>query len=329
MPKAANQKLKLLYIIDYLKKNTDENHIVTTAQIIENLAENDIKADRKTIYSDIEAISSFGIDVIRTPGPKGGYFLGERDFELAEVKLLVDLVQSSKFITSKKSGDLIKKLQKLVSKYDATKLWRQVVVAERNKAANESIYYSVDYIYEAISKNVMITFNYFEWGIDKKPKLRKEGKQYKASPWLLNWDDENYYLVAYDDEAGIMKHYRVDKMLNIRLTDKPRLGRAAYEKIDIAAYSKKTFGMFSGTERTVSMVCDKSLTGVIIDRFGLDVAIREFDDGHILARADVEVSPQFFGWLSGLSGKARIYSPEDVRAEYISYVQNILDVYKQ
>ena len=328
MPKSANQKQKLLYIIDFLKKNTDENHIASTAQIIDYLASNGIKADRKTIYSDIEQIGTFGLDVIHTPGPKGGYFLGEREFELAEVKLLVDLVQSSKFITPKKSNDLIRKLQTLVSRYDASALWRQVVVAERNKTVNESIYYTVDYIYEAIRKNVMITFNYFEWGIDKKPKLRKNGKQYKVSPWLLNWDDENYYLVAFDGEAGIMKHYRVDKMLGIALTDEPRLGREDYEKIDIASYSKKTFGMFSGTERTVSLLCDNSLTGVVVDRFGLDVAIRKFDEDHILARADVAVSPQFFGWISGLSGKAKIYAPDDVKESYADYIKGILREYE-
>ncbi len=328
MAKSVNQKSKLLYITDFLKKNTDETHSVTTAQIIEYLAANDIKADRKTIYTDIEALENFGMDIVRVPGPKGGYILGEREFQLAEVKLLVDLVQSSKFITTKKSRELVKKLQGQVSKYDAKALQRQVVVADRNKTANESIYYSVDHIHEAIAKNVMITFQYFEWDVDKKPKLRKNGALYKVSPWLLNWDDENYYLVAYDTAAGIMKHYRVDKMLDITLTDETRRGRAEYDKIDIASYTQKTFGMFAGEERTVSLLCDNSLTGVMVDRFGQEVAMRRFDDEHILARADVEVSPQFFGWITGLSGKAKIYAPEDVKERYQAYLEQILHGYK-
>lgn len=245
------------------------------------------------------------------------------------MKLLVDLVQSSKFITTKKSRALIKKLEGQVSRYDAITLQRQVVVADRNKSVNENIYYVVDYIYEAISKNVKINFNYFEWGIDKKPRLRKDGALYEVSPWLLNWDDENYYLVAYDSQAGIMKHYRVDKMLNISLSNKKREGKAVYDSLDIASYTKRTFGMFSGEEKTVSLLCNKTLTGVIIDRFGQEVSIREYDSERILARAKVAVSSQFFGWIAGLGAAAEIYSPQEVRSQYIDYISGILEGYSK
>lgn len=325
MPKSTNQKSKLLYILEYMKNNTDENHPASTQDIIEYLAQNDIKAERKSIYSDMDTLEDFGFDIIKLSGSRGGYFLGEREFELAEVKLLVDLVQSSKFITTKKSRELIHKLEGQVSKYDAGKLHRQVVVADRNKASNENIYYSVDVIYEAIANNVKIKYHYFEWDEKKQQRIRKNGDYYKVSPWLLTWEDENYYLMAYDDEAGILKHYRVDKMLDIELTDMPRLGQEAFEKVDVASFSKKTFGMFAGEERTVRLVASKSLTGVLVDRFGQEVSIREYDEDRILIRADVAVSPHFFGWLAGFSGKITIEGPEDIRAGYREYIKEILE----
>ena len=327
MPKSEKQKQKLLYIEELLRTRTDEDHAVTTPQIIDYLEQNDIKAERKSIYDDIRTLSDFGLDIIRGEGPRSGYSLASREFELAEVKLLVDLVQSSKFITPKKSRELITKLEGLVSTYDARKLQRQVVVTDRNKTVNENIYYSVDVIYAAMADNTQVTFQYFDWNVKKEMQLRKDGAFYQVSPWLLTWDDENYYLVAYDSTAQQMKHYRVDKMLHITQSDTPRDGRGAFDQIDVAAYSKKTFGMFAGEEKTVQLLLDRSLTGVVIDRFGTDVALRSYDEDHILVRANVAVSPQFYGWLAGLSDKVRILSPEDVAQDYQNYLQNILTSY--
>jgi len=325
MPKSTNQKQKLLYIEEYLRRHTDESHSVTAPQIIAYLESNGIKAERKSIYNDIQTLCDYGLDIVRDEGPKGGYRLASREFELPEVKLLVDLVQSSKFITTKKSRELIGKLENLVSSNDARKLQRQVVVADRNKTVNEKIYYSVDVIYAAIADNVRIRFHYFDWDVNKQMQLRKDGAFYEVSPWLLTWDDENYYLVAYDSEAMKLKHYRVDKMLDIALTEDVRDGRAAFEKIDIAAYSKKTFGMFAGDVKTVQLLCDTSMTGVMIDRFGTNAALRPYDENHILIRADVAVSPQFFGWLAGLSDRIRILSPEAVARDYQNYLSGILN----
>lgn len=327
MPRSPKQKQKLLYLQKYFNEKTDEKHLVNSSRLIEYLSENDISAERKSIYDDIEALNSFGMDIVRSGGAKGGYFLASRDFELPEVKLLVDVVQSSKFITTKKSRELIKKLEKLVSENDAKQLQRQVVVTDRNKTANESIYYAVDIIHEAIAEDKTISFQYFEWDINKQMKLRKDGGLYKVSPWLLLWDDQNYYLVAYDDNAGFIKHYRVDKMLNLCVVDEKRTGKEEFEKIDVAAYSNRTFSMFAGQEKTVQLLCENMMTGVMVDRFGRDVAIRKYDDEHILVRVNIQVSPQFFGWLTGLSGKAKIYGPEDVVAEYKEYMQNILSDY--
>lgn len=324
MSKSDNQKQKLLYIEQYLRTHTDETHAVTTPMIIAYLAEQGIQADRKTIYRDLQALSDFGLDILKGDGPRGGYMLASREFELAEVKLLVDLVQSSKFITPKKSRLLIEKLEGLVSQYDARGLHRQVVVADRNKTVNESIYYSVDVIHTAIADNVQIRFQYYDWNIKKERALHRDGAFYQVSPWLLTWNDENYYLVAYDSGAQKLKHYRVDKMLRIAAADAAREGRSAFEAVDVASYSRKTFGMFAGEERTLQLICGNSLAGVVIDRFGSGVPIRPFDESHILVRVNVAVSPQFYGWLAGLSGRAVIHTPEDVAQDYRAYLSALL-----
>lgn len=329
MPKSPKQKQKLLYVAKFFHDKTDELHPAQAPQILEYLEKNDIKAERKSIYDDIATLNDFGYDIVRNPGPRGGYFLASRDFELAEVKLLVDLVQSSKFITTKKSRELIGKLEGQVSGNDAKSLQRQVIVSDRNKAANENIYYSVDVIYEAIAKNKKVRYHYFEWNVNKEISLRKGGEFYEVSPWLLTWDDENYYLVAYDEEAGIIKHYRVDKMLNIEILEADRTGKEVFEKIDVASMSKKTFSMFSGEEKTVQLLCDKALTGVIIDRFGKEVALRKFDEDRVLARSNIEVSQQFFGWVSGFGNKMTIHGPAGVREAYVKYLKQILDEYMQ
>ena len=329
MPKSPKQKQKLLYLARYFMEKTDENHVVSTPQLIAYLEANDIKAERKSIYDDIETLTEFGFDIVHTGGPKGGYFLASRNFELAEVKLLVDLVQAAKFITTKKSRELIKKLEQQVSSFDAKALQRQVVVSDRGKAINENIYYSVDMIYEAIAKNRKVRYHYFEWDVNKEMKLRKNGDFYEVSPWLLIWDHENYYLIAYDEEAKTMKHYRVDKMLHLAISDQERVGKAEFDNLNVSELSKRTFGMFAGEKRTVSLLCSKALTGVMIDRFGKEVALREFDEEHVLARADVEVSPQFFGWLSGFGNQVKIHAPKDVALDYEGYLKKILKLYQE
>ena len=328
MAKSENQKQKLLYIAKYLMEHTDEHHAVSTPQLIEHLNNNGIKAERKSIYNDIDTLNAFGMDIIRSEQHRNGYMLVSREFELAEVKLLVDLVQSSRFITEKKSRELIGKLETLVSKYDAQGMRRDVHVIGRSKTMNENIYYNVDMIHTAISQNVKIRFHYFEWDTEKKRKLRKEGAFYEVSPWKLTWDDENYYLIAFDEAMHIMKHYRVDKMLDVELMAEKRKGKELFETIDIAEYSKKTFGMFAGKEKTVRLLCENNMIGVLLDKFGADVAIRKEDEAHVMAHMDVAVSPQFFGWLAGLGSRVRLEAPEDVRKEFVEYLKMISMTYQ-
>lgn len=328
MPKSENQKQKLLYIAQYLMENTDEHHAVSTPQIIEYLNSQGIKAERKSIYNDIDTLNDFGMDIIRSDEHRGGYMLASRPFELAEVKLLVDLVQSSKFITEKKSRELIAKLETLTSKYDAKAMRRQVEIMGRSKAHNETIYYNVDMVHTAIHKNVKIRFHYFDWDVNKKMQLRHDGAWYEVSPWKLTWDDENYYLIAHDQSADKMKYYRVDKIVDISLTEEVRQGKETFDHMDMAEFSKKTFGMFAGEEKTVRLRSENSLTGVMIDTFGTEVALRPDGKHHFIARAEVVVSSQFFGWLAGLGARVEILSPDEVKEEYKNYLMNIISNYQ-
>ncbi len=328
MPKSENQKQKLLQIAKYLMEHTDEHHAVSTPQLIAHLNSLGIKAERKSIYNDIDTLNEFGMDIIRSDEHRGGYMLASRPFELAEVKLLVDLVQSSKFITEKKSRELIGKLETLVSRYDAKAMGRQVEIIGRSKTHNENIYYNVDMIHTAISQNVKVRFQYFDWDMHKNMQLRHEGAFYEVSPWKLTWDDENYYLIAFDEKAEKMKHYRVDKMQNVTVTERARAGRQVFDEMDMPEYDKKTFGMFAGEEKTVRLRCHTSMIGVMVDTFGMDVSIRPDGEEYVMVRMDVAVSPQFFGWLTGLGTRVQIVTPEEVKEEYKEYLKNIVSCYE-
>lgn len=329
MAKSYNQKMKILYLMQAFMERTDETHVLSMQELIELLARYGIRAERKSIYDDIEALRVYGLDIIYKKEPPSGYYLASHNFELPELKLLVDVVQSSKFITERKSAELIKKLEGLTSRYEAQQLQRQVFVANRIKTMNESIYYNVDKIHGAILADVKITFRYFEWTVEKQMHLKKSGDEYCISPWALTWADENYYLIGYDEEADMVKHYRVDKMLSIEFTEEKRVGKEHFANFDTANFAKKTFGMFGGEEQELRLEFENRFVGVVIDRFGKDAAIRKSDETHFIVRVKVAVSPQFFGWLSGLGAGARIVSPQGVQQEYRKFLQELLNQYQE
>ena len=313
MPKGTNQKLKLYRLAQIMLEQTDDEHYITMAEIMEALRRYDITADRKSLYNDLRDLSSFGIEVEgESVGNRYHYHVVSRPFELPELKLLVDAIQSSKFITEKKTNILIKKLEKLVSKYDAQKLQRQVYVSGRIKTMTESIYYSVNTIHVAISENRKIKFQYYQWNAKKEMELRHNGKWYHISPWGLLWDDENYYMIGFDPEAQKIKHYRVDKMLKINLSEEPRDGKEAFSKLNMADYTKKSFGMYGGKEEKVKLLIHNDLVGVIIDRFGRDIMLFPADADHVTANVDVRVSRQFLAWVFSLGPNVKILGPEDV-----------------
>ena len=314
MPKGANQKLKLYYLSQIMRKKTDDEHFLTMPEILKNLEEYGIKADRKSIYDDFEALRTLGLDVIMEQEGRNYYYhVGAKQFEMAELKLLVDAVQSSKFITAKKSSELISKITNLVSEYEAGQLKRQVEVQGRIKTMNESIYYTVDEIHNAIMNNRQITFEYLTWNL-KKEMVPRRDHVYEESPWALTWDDENYYLIAYDSEEEKIKHFRVDKIRDLIITEKKREGRKTFEAIDMASYINMNFGMFGKKEGVpVNLRFRNDMVGIVIDRFGKEIPIRESEEeGWSDTRVTVMISGQFFGWIFAMSGLVRITGPEDV-----------------
>ena len=328
MARAPFQKLKILYIMDYLLRYSDEYHPVTVAQLIEELGKRGISAERKSIYDDLEALRTYGLDLVQTGrGRNSGCYVAGRDFELPELKLLVDSVQSSKFITQKKTMSLIKKIEGLASVHQARELNRQVFVKNRIKTMNESIYYNVDEIHNGILKNKKIRFLYFEYNVQKERQYRKNGEYYVVSTFALTWDDENYYMVAYDSDAAMIKHYRVDKMEKISIMEEDRDGLEAYQALDMAVYARKTFGMFTGQEKNVVLRFENHLVGAVLDRLGRDVFIVPDGPDHFTVRTDVIVSPQFFAWVLGFGENAQIIGPTKVVAGMKRHIDSVSKLY--
>ena len=330
MSRGENQKLKLAYLTRIMLEKTDEDHALTLAQIIAELEARGVTAERKSLYTDFaDMTDKHGVEIIKEQiGRDTFYHVGSRDFELAEVKLLIDAIQSSKFITEKKSRDLIKKLKTFVSEHQAKQLDRQVYVQGRAKTMNESIYYNVDDLHKAIGENKKISFKYYRWNVDKKLEERNHGIVFTVSPWALTWDDENYYLVAFDDYDQKIKHYRVDKMKQIELLEEKRDGKEEFKGFDMAAYSKMNFGMYSGRKEKVKIEFNNYMVGVFIDRFGKDISIVPIDDKNSYTHVDVAISPQFFAWILSLGDEVKITGPEKIVEEMKEYVQEFLDRYK-
>ena len=310
MAKSENQKLKIFYILDYLKRNSHQDHPVRATELIEMLENrHSIKCERKTVYSDIAALQEYGVDIQSIPGKNGGYFIASRNFELPELKLLIDAVQSSRYLTEKKSRELIEKLCSQCNEYDSKLLKRNVLVSGRVKSMNETIYYNVDAIQEAISQNRQITFRYFDWDFGGKRKYRD--KTYEASPYGLCQDNENCYLLAWSQRYGVT-HYRVDRMDRITVTDEKRIPCPELTGKALNEHAERHFQMFSGEQINVKLRFHRSLLNVVIDRFGKDTMLIPDGDEHFVFTVQVAVSPMFLSWVIGFGSKAKVLFPQSV-----------------
>lgn len=325
--KLSHQKLKLFYLMKILLEKTDEEHTITVPEMIAELGKLGISAERKSVYDDLEYLKLFGLDVCSRKTRTHDYFIGSREFELPELKLLVDSVQSSKFITHKKSMELISKIEKLTSEANAKKLHRQVFVTNRVKTVNEKIYYNVDRIHDAIAANKQITFKYYDLDVDRKKVYRKNGDRYVESPMALTWDDENYYLITYKEKYDDYAHYRVDKMESIEISEDDRI--LSDEFFDLSAYSKTTFAMFGGEETEVSIKFGNELVGVVFDRFGTDVRIIKADEEHFICTVKVAVSPHFLSWIFSFGKRAKILSPDYVVEDMYALIREAYDNYEK
>ena len=325
----TKQKLKLLYLAKLLYEKTDDDHCLTTKEIATLLSELGIEVERKTLVDDIERLRDFGVDIICSKvGKNNCYNIGNRRFELAELKMMVDLIQSSRFITDKKSKALISKIETLVSENEASQLDRQVFITGRLKAENEQIYYNVDLIHRAINEDHQIVFQYFQWDIEKEPKLKHDGAFYEVSPWALAWDNENYYLVGYDEKQKAKHHYRVDKMVSISVSSKMRSKQTDEQMLDEATYSKRVFGMYGGDEEIVRFRVANSEAYIVIDRFGRGINIEKKDDNTFEFETVVAVSDQFLGWILSLGNDVRIIGPENVVERMRGMIRERSELYK-
>ncbi len=312
MPRSANQKKKLSILRSVFLERSDETHPLTMKELLNALAAHGISAERKSVYNDIETLRELGMDIQTVRGKTVGYYLKSREFELPELKLLVDAVRASKFITEKKSAQLIKKLASLANMHDRRALNRAVFVSNRVKSMNEDIYSTIDTIHDAIENDVDVTFKYFRWTPEKKKELQRNGEPYRISPWTLVWDDSNYYLVGYDNDKEEIRHFRVDKMINASLTETKRSGGEAYKKYDITSYSGAVFGMFGGVTERVTLSCANRLANVMIDRFGKDVTVMKDGSDRFRISVNIAPSPIFLGWIISFGDEVNIVSPRHI-----------------
>ena len=329
MAKGKNQKLKLLYLAKILKEKTDEDHGITMPQLIEELAKYGVDGERKTLYEDLRLLEEFGYEVnADRDGARTCYHLVGREFEVPELKLLVDAIQASRFITERKSNALIRKLERQLSEHQAKLLHREVFVADRIKSMNESIYYGIDTIHSAMNNNHKIKFHYFRWNVEGKQELGHGGAFYCVSPWGLTWDNQNYYLIAYDSEWNQLRHYRVDKMKDIsELEDEKREGANVFAEQNKEVYTEKRFKMYNGDIQRVKLKCKNYLANVIVDQFGTKDRMWPLDEDYFTINVDVAVSPQFFGWVLALGKDIEIVEPDSVVEEMKKYLDEIRALY--
>ena len=321
----ANKKLKLLYLARYLQEETDERHPRTVQDMIAYLERCGISAERKSIYDDLELLTLYGMDVQSVRGRTYGYFLGDRDFQLPELKLLIDVVQASPFLTQGKSMELIAKLEKLTSRPNARQLRRQVYVMDRVRTHNEKLYYAIDGLHTAINDDRKVTFRYFDWTPEGGKAYRRGGTLYEADPVAL-CVDRHYYMVAYDPAISDYRHYRVDRMESLTVADTPR--DPLPENFDLGKYVRTIFDMYSGRTETVQLCFDRQLINVVMDRFGADAHIHA-DGDRIAVTAPVEVGPTFYGWLAQFGTQAELVSPAPIRQAFADHCRQIMAVYEK
>lgn len=330
MPRKEGQKRKLLELLSILARETDENHPLSVPRLVELLQARGVDAERKSIYDDIETLNELPgaeFEIVQQRGRGGGYYMTDAPFELAELKLLVDAVYASRFITARKSKILIDKLGQFTSRYRQEELDRKVLVSGRIKSTDEKILYTVDALHRAITAGVQVQFKYCEWTLEKKMEPRRRGQVYQVSPWVLVWENGNYYLIAYTE--GHLRHYRVDKMNSVRQVTEKREGAQEYAEFDVNTYMQQMFGMFNGPLKKVTLRCENRFAGAMIDRFGTAPILNPDADGeHFTMTVQIQVSPQFFGWVAGLGTGVEIAGPADVRAEMKRTLDDLQELYR-
>lgn len=327
MANTNKQKLKLLYLIRILERETDPEHGLSMPQILDRLEAEGITAERKSIYRDIDALRKTGVEIKMLPTRPTQYALVRSDLRLEDVMMLVDAVQSSRFITERKSNQLVKSLKGLVSERERRQLDKRVHVKGRVKSATDSVFHSVDVIHEALQRKRKIQFLYFSYGTNLKRSARHEGKRYEVTPAKVVFADNNYYLAAYDDDDGMIKTYRVDRMELLQVSDKPATRCAEIANYEYEDFAYQSFGMFHGEQACVTLHANANMMDTIVDRFGRDIEVVKATPAYADIRVNVRLSPQFFGWVAGLNGGVTIKAPRRITADYKAWLKSLIADY--
>ena len=334
MAGVQKSKLKLLYLVDILRKKTDENNYLAATEICDELSQLDIPAERKSIYNDIDILREYGFDIIHTGSKnRGGYFLGAREFELAEIRLLSDAVQAANFISQKKTNQLVEKIESFASEKQAKILHSQVYVDNRPKCKNEEIYYTISLLDEAISAKVKVSFTYTKRRITEEFKTAKEEKNFTVSPYALIWSDDHYYLVCNNEKYNNLMHLRIDKIKHLEKTNLParHFSEVSDYKnhFDSADYASKLFNMYSGEPKPVEFICNNDTLEPMLDRFGENVKIQKYDDDHFVLRTNVAASEGLVSWIVQFGGRVKVKSPNDLIYSVKQKAAEILELYEK
>ena len=323
------QKLKLLHLMRLFYEQTDEKHGLSTPQLIEELAAQGIDAERKSIYRDIDTLRSFGFNIQKLPTRPTTYALASRSFTPAELTLLIDAVQSSRFLTDRISNKLVRGVAKLGSKHQVRSLSKHVHVEGRIRMQNESVFHNVDVIHEALAARRKVAFRYVKHNVNKQPVAQGQGRTYLETPVQLIYSDGCYYLIAYNEKHESFPTYRVDRMQGLRIADEPAARNEAIATFDVSAFSSRTFSMFGGEAVAVTLLVEETVMSAIIDRFGKDVEVTPVDEAHARVWTTVTASPTFFGWLAQFGTAVRIEKPAALAQQYIDYLQEIVKGYEE
>lgn len=330
---AGNEKskLKLLYLMDIFKKKTDDDHVLTANELCDELEACGISAERKSIYKDINILIEYGMDIVHTRSPKNGFFLGQRDFELAEVRLLVDAVQAANFISTKKTKQLLSKIEDFVSREQAAILREQVYVDNRPKCKNEEIYYIIDTLHSAITKNLQVSFIYVRRRLISGGAAKREEKAFTVNPYAMIWSDDHYYLICNNPKYDNLMHLRIDRIRSINMLNTKARHFSEVTKyknyFDSADYATGLFNMYTGEQQSIRLKCKNEILENILDRFGENIPINDSGDGYFTVRVDAAVNEGLVGWLMQYGHQIEVIAPTSLRSALRKQARAISKLY--
>ena len=327
-----NSKLKLLYLKDIFMKYSDEEHILNAMDIAEHLLQYGIECERKSIYKDIDILIEYGLDIIKTTKPKNGYFLASREFEIAELRLINDAIQSAGFISKKKTTSLLNKTDSLLSIYQADRLKGQVFIDRRNKCTNEEIFYNIDALDTAIKNEKKVRLNYSRRKLDEKYTAANESREFKLSPYALVWSNDHYYLIANNEKYDNLMNLRIDRIKKVEILDSPRrhISEVSEYKnsFDTADYVSKTFNMFSGRPEMTQLKCKTEILEEMLDRFGEKISIKKSEDGWFYVYDELFVNDGLASWIMQFGDKIEVIYPAVLKSMIKSKSEAILRMYR-